>query len=75
MLHHHLASRSPWRSVGGASMAVPKRPNLAALVIEGLPRVGPFRLEEGVRAFERARRAAAAAMDRPVVDGVVRLEA
>ena len=75
VLHHHLASRSPWRSVGSASMAIPRRPNLTALVIEGLPRLGPFRLEEGVRAFDLARRAAAAAMDRPVEDGLVRLEA
>jgi NTE family protein len=75
VLHHHLASRSPWRRRGGASMAVPRRDGLTALVIPGLPRVGPFRLPEGARAFEAARRAAKAALDRPVVDAVVEVPA
>src|SRR5262249_21560174 len=47
VLHHRLASRSPWRRAGGVSMTVPSRPGLVALVIAGLPRVGPFRLEQG----------------------------
>jgi NTE family protein len=64
-LHHHLASRSPWRRRGSASMAVPERDGLTALVIEDLPRVGPFRLEQGPRAFDAARLAARAALDRP----------
>ncbi|MEO6952134.1 MAG: patatin-like phospholipase family protein [Polyangia bacterium] len=49
--YHHLASRSPWRS----ALLVPARPNLTALVIEGLPRSGPFKLELGHRAYEQAR--------------------
>jgi NTE family protein len=74
VLHHHLASRSPWR--GARSMAVPARRGLLALVLRHLPRVGPFRLEEGPRAFAAARRAAREALDRPAdrdalwIDGV-----
>lgn len=64
VLHHHLASRSPWRRRGGPSMAVPARPGLLSLVIDGLPRVGPFRLEQGPRAFDAARRAAREALGR-----------
>jgi NTE family protein len=74
VLHHHLASRSPWRRRGSPSMSVPRREGLTALVIPGLPRVGPFRLEEGARAFEVARRAAREALDRPVRDAVVEVD-
>ena len=49
--YHHLASRSPWRGV----LAVPTRSNLTALVIEDLPRAGPFKLGLGHCAYEAAR--------------------
>lgn len=75
VLHHHLASRSPWRRRGSPSMDVPRRDGLMALVIPGLPRVGPFRLAEGARAFEAARRATREALDRPIVDAVVEVRA
>jgi NTE family protein len=65
-LFHHLASRSPWRSVGGASMEIPKRDGLVPLVLGDLPRVGPFRLHEGARAFDVARTRARAALGEPV---------
>ena len=70
-LHHHLASRSPWRRVGSTSMEVPRRNNLVALVLGALPRVGPFRLDQGPRAFDAARRAAREAMDLRVEGDVV----
>jgi NTE family protein len=70
-LHHHLASRSPWRRVGATSMEVPRRRGLLSLVLGDLPRVGPFRLEQGPRAFERARRAAREALDLRVEGAVV----
>jgi NTE family protein len=54
VLYHHLSSRSPWRRVGSPSLRVPVRDGLMPLVLDGLPRVGPFRLEEGRRAFEGA---------------------
>ena len=71
---HHLASRSPWRRRGGVSMQIPSRASMTTLVIEGLPRVGPFRLPNGAIAFERARNAARVALDRPVTESVVRAE-
>lgn len=75
VLHHHLASRSPWRRPGARSMEVPSQAGMISLVIEGLPRVGPFRLEQGPRAFDAARRAARDALDRRVEAGVVRVGA
>jgi hypothetical protein len=56
-------------------MAVPARAGLVSLVIAGLPRVGPFRLEEGPRAFAAARGAAREALARPVAEGVVEVSA
>lgn len=73
VLYHHLAARSPWRRQGSPALEVPARPGLSALVIEALPRVGPFRLEEGARAFEMARRAAKDALDQPLAGGAVRV--
>jgi NTE family protein len=70
---HHLASRSPWRAKDSPALGIPRREGLVTLVVDDLPRVGPFRLPEGARAFAMARRAARAALDRPVRDGVVRL--
>ena len=71
VLHHHLASRSPWRAKGGSSMAIPARSGLVALVLAGMPRVGPFRLEQGPRAFDAARRAARVALERRLEGGVL----
>ena len=68
VLFHHLASKSPWRT----SLEIPQRPNMTTLVIEGLPRAGPFALENGERAFEAARKATLAALDLPHGD-VVRI--
>ncbi len=65
VLYHHLSSRSPWRRPGSPSLRVPARDGLVPLVLAGLPRVGPFRLHEGPRAFDVARRATRAALDAP----------
>lgn len=74
LLYHHIASRSPWRRERG--LAVPRRRDMVTLVIDELPRSGPFRLEAGRRALELARDAAARALDRPIDgDGVVYLGA
>jgi NTE family protein len=70
VLHHHLASRSPWRRQQSLSMAVPRRAGLCALVIEPLPRLGPFRLAEGRRAYELARAATRAALALPASEVV-----
>jgi len=69
VLFHHIASKSPWRT----KLGVPTRPNMATLVIEGLPRSGPFKLDAGRRALELAREATLRALDTPVDGGVVRV--
>jgi NTE family protein len=74
LLYHHLSSRSPWRRPGSPSMDIPARPGLLALVLEGLPRSGPFKLEQGREALRLAREAARAALDRPTTDGVLRID-
>lgn len=61
---HHLASRSPWRT----TLEVPRREGMIALVIDGLPRLGPFRLEIGPRAFEAARAATKRALRQPIAN-------
>jgi NTE family protein len=64
VLFHHLASRSPWRRKGSDALRVPVRDQLVPLVIPDLPRLGPFRLQEGARAFDQAARAAREALGR-----------
>lgn len=66
VVHHHLSSRSPWRRRGSAALAAPVRPGLTALVVDGLPRVNPFRLERGRVAYSRAYDAAQRWLDEPV---------
>ena len=66
ILYHHLASRSPWRRPGSPALAVPSREGLQAVVVEGLPRVNPYRLERGAAAFAIAREATRRALDRAV---------
>jgi NTE family protein len=75
VLSHHLESRSPWRRKQSAALDPPRRAGLTALVISGLPRSGPFRLAEGRKALDAARRASLVALARPVDGGVVRVEA
>jgi NTE family protein len=60
-LHHHLASRSPWR----LHVHPPRRPGLTALVLEDLPRSGPFSLEVGATAYRQALDATRRALARP----------
>lgn len=75
VLFHHLAARSPWRRAASASIAVPRRAGLVAVVVEGLPRVGPFRLPEGARAFHAAHAAMRRALDEPVAGDLVTVAA
>jgi NTE family protein len=72
LLYHHLAARSPWRRPGSPSLEVPRRENMTALILGGLPRVGPFRLEQGAIAFEVARKATREALGKPIARGEVR---
>jgi NTE family protein len=73
VFYHHLASRSPWRRPGSRSLLVPRREGLTALVLQGLPRVGPFRLGEGQRAYALAREATLRALDMPLSTDVIEL--
>jgi NTE family protein len=70
-LFHHIGSRSPWRRRGSRGLAIPRRAQLVTLVIDDLPRVGPFRLEAGRRALALAREATHRALDRPIIDDAV----
>ena len=53
IFYHHLNSRSPWRKKDSPALAVPQRENMKALIIDGLPRLGPFKLELGPIAFDK----------------------
>lgn len=75
VLFHHISSRSPWRARNARSLEVPRRAGMTTLIIDSLPRSGPFRLAAGRRALELARAATRRALDAPIVDGVVRLHA
>ncbi|MDB4959582.1 MAG: hypothetical protein JWO36_7151 [Myxococcales bacterium] len=70
VLFHHISSRSPWRT----TLPIPQRAGMVTLVIEGLPRSGPFRLPEGHRALELARELTSRALDLPIPsDGIIRI--
>jgi NTE family protein len=59
VLFHHIGSKSPWRS----ALEMPEREGMVTLVMDGLPRSGPFALAEGRRAFAAAREAMTRALD------------
>jgi NTE family protein len=65
VLYHHLTSRSPWRRPSSPALRVPERPGLRAVALQGIPRCGPFRLQNGREAFERAAEGMRAALDAP----------
>jgi NTE family protein len=64
VLYHHLTSRSPWRRRGSSALRVPALPSLRAVAIDGLPRLGPFRLGRASEAMDRAAEGLRAALDR-----------
>lgn len=66
IVHHHLASRSPWRRPGSPALDAPRRPGTVCLVVSDLPRVGPFRLQQGAKAYHAAREATRRALDLPL---------
>jgi NTE family protein len=65
VLYHHIAARSPWRRPGSPALRVPESPGLRAVATEGIPRLGPFRLERAAEAMERAAAGMRQALDRP----------
>ena len=66
VLYHHLTARSPWRRKGSSALRVPARRGLEAIALDGLPRLGPFRLAHGREAMERAAAGAREALDHPL---------
>jgi NTE family protein len=70
-LYHHLSSRSPWRSL--ASMGIPRRDGMTSLVLDALPRSGPFRLEAGRAAYQEARSRTERALDLPLSGHTLRV--
>lgn len=74
-LVHHIASRSPWRRPDSPALRVPVRRNAVALVLDELPRSGPFALENGPRALRAAREATLRALDLAPRNGIVRITA
>ena len=73
VFYHHLASRVPFRRLHPVlGRSLPRRDELISLVVEGLPRLGPFRLREGRRAIDVASTAMRAVLDRPLPGPVVR---
>lgn len=52
VLYHHLASHSPWRA---RAPEVPQRAQAISVVLRNLPRSGPFRLDQGMLAWEQTR--------------------
>ncbi|MEM7134811.1 MAG: patatin-like phospholipase family protein [Chloroflexota bacterium] len=75
VFYHHIESRSPWRRKDDPALQIPERENMATLVIQGLPRVGPNRLEQGQVAFELAKKATQEALGRPLMDEKVDVRA
>jgi NTE family protein len=71
VFYHHLASRLSLGKAAERRNAIPRRPGLFALVLDGLPRPHPFDLGPGVRAMVDAYARACVALDRPIGDGVI----
>ena len=67
VLFHHIGSKSAWRT----KLEVPKRRGMVTVVLQDLPRSGPFKLEAGREAFRVARAAMKRALDVKIKDGLV----
>ena len=66
VLFHHLLSRSPWRREASPALRIPDRKEMQVVAFDGLPRLGPFRLDQGRMAMERAALGAREALSRAV---------
>ena len=66
IFYHHLKSRSPWRKKNSPALQVPQRQNMQALVIDGLPRLGPFKLHLGPDAFNKGLQGAREGLAQPL---------
>ncbi len=66
VLYHHLPTHSPWRRFTPAQNRVPVRARLHLLHEPSLPRLSPFHLHRGPRAFALARDMVLRALDAAV---------
>jgi len=71
IFYHHISTRSPWRRRNSPSLQIPDWTNMASLVIDNLPRVGPNRLDQGKLAYEKGRRGMELALQKPLWDNRV----
>jgi NTE family protein len=63
VLYHHLPTHSPWRRFTPRQNRIPARPSLHLLHEPALPRLSPFHLSRGPRAYDLARAMALRALD------------
>ncbi len=68
LLFHHLLPSKTWHRKTAAVHQPPSRAGMLRLSIEGLPRLGPNRLQRGLEVYNLARRATAQALDLPHSD-------
>jgi NTE family protein len=66
VVYHHLPAHSPWRRFTPSQSSPPARPDLHVLTEPSLPRLSPFHLHRGPRAFALAREMALRALEAPV---------
>jgi NTE family protein len=64
VLFHHLPATSPWRRFFAAQNAPPRLPNMVVLTEPRLPRLGPYRMQQGPQAFALAKQMTQRALDR-----------
>jgi NTE family protein len=69
VFYHHVMPRPTWPGKKSAFQGLPKRTNLMAFLIPGLPRPGPDALQTGPAAWAVAKEATLRALDRPVTPG------
>lgn len=65
VLIHHLASKSPWRRASDPALIPPCRAAGSTLVLDGIPRCSPFRLQRGSQVIELACAATQRALSLP----------
>lgn len=54
VFYHHLEPRSFWRGRFGLDVSRPARDEMVSLMLTGLPRVGPNKLDQGKKAYAMA---------------------
>jgi NTE family protein len=66
VLYHHIASVSPWRKKNSPALQLPEKNNLVGIAIEGLPRSGPNKLDNGKIAYKMAYQTMQHLLEQPI---------